>query len=114
MQIPDGYNTFGTIMGPGPFQDISGNASAEQAYDLVTRQAIPLVLLARFEDSQPRVSVNDVRAVESKIEVVCVVANKTVEGSRVAKDKPWEGAATGMNARVGWVSAGIMAIMLAL
>jgi hypothetical protein len=90
------------------FDSLNVRADAEQAYDLLTRQAIPMVLLGHFVDPQSH-------EVQNSIEFVCMTANKTVNGSRVSKDEqPWESAGMGVSARrVGWVVAGAV-VALAL
>lgn len=107
-QIPDGYKTFGTIMGLEAFDTNRVSADANQAYDILTRQTIPLVLLGRFVDPESNL-------VQSSIEFVCMNANKTVEGSRVPeKEKPWESVGAGVSAGMtGWLAAVVTAAMLA-
>ncbi|KAK7182443.1 hypothetical protein PSPO01_11441 [Paraphaeosphaeria sporulosa] len=109
LQILDGYSTFGTIMGLEPFKTTRVSADANQAYDILTRQTIPLVLLGRFVDPESNL-------VQSSFEFVCMTANKTVEGSRVPeKEKPWESAGAEVSARmVGWAAAVVTAAMLGL
>ncbi|KAF2443133.1 hypothetical protein P171DRAFT_363470 [Karstenula rhodostoma CBS 690.94] len=108
VHIPDGYNTFRTQIGLDPFETIEVSADANQAYDFMTRQAIPVVMLGRFVNPQSN-------KVDRSVEIVCLNANNTVEGSRVPeKEAPWESAGTGLSAnKVGWVVAGVVAVVLA-
>jgi hypothetical protein len=105
VQIPDKYNTFGTVMGLNGFNTISADADANQAYNILTRQTIPLVLLGRFVESN---------RVQSSIEFVCMNANRTVEGSRVPEEeKPWESTGPRLSAKtIGWLPAVVTAAML--
>jgi hypothetical protein len=109
VQIPDRYNTFGTVVGVDVSDIANVNASADQTYDLLTRQTIPLVLLGRFVDPKSNL-------VQSSVEFVCMTANKTVAGSRVPEQgTPWTSAGADVSARiVGWAAAVVMAIMLVL
>jgi hypothetical protein len=104
VQIPDEYNTFGTVIG---VENINGNVDANQAYDLLTRQTIPLVLLGRFVDPNSNL-------VQSSVEFLCITANNTVKGSRVPEQQtPWKSALASNNTRiVGWIASVITVIML--
>lgn len=109
VQVPDGYNTYGTLMGLEAFKSIRVSADANQAYDILTRQTIPLVLLGSFIDPKSN-------RVQHKVEFVCMNANKTVEGSRVPeKEKPWESAGARECSRmVGLAVAVVTAAVLVL
>lgn len=48
VDIPEDYNTFGTVMGA----DAGFGGDADQAYDFITRQTIPLILLGSFVDPE--------------------------------------------------------------
>lgn len=109
MQIPNQYNTFYGQGGIGVSPDGVGDGIvAKMQYDLITRQAIPLIIRGDFVDKSGKY--------ESKVEFLCVVANNTVEGSRVAdKEKPWESTGVKVSTRgIGWMAAGITALVLAL
>jgi hypothetical protein len=108
VQIPDKYNTFGTVVGLD-VSDTSANAGANKTYDLLTRQAIPLVLLGRFVNPESNL-------VQSSVEFVCMTANKTVEGSRVPEQEtPWKSAGADISAKmVGWATSVVTAVMLVL
>jgi hypothetical protein len=97
------------LLQPARIKDPRQVQYANEKYDLLTRQTIPLVLLGRFPDPKSNL-------VQSSVEFVCMTANKTVEGSRVAEQKaPWESAGVDMSARmVGWVAGLMMAVMLVL
>lgn len=83
VNIPDNYSTFGTIVGLQA-SDTIAKVSANETYDLLTRQTIPLVLLGRFVDPESNL-------VQRSVEFVCMTANNTVEGSRVPdQETPWE------------------------
>jgi hypothetical protein len=109
LQIPDKdkYITFGTVVGLEVSDTI--NTDANKTYDLLTRQTIPLVLLGRFDDPESNL-------VQSRVEFVCMTANRTVEGSRVAEQEtPWKSIGTDISARiVGWAAGVVMAVMLVL
>ncbi|KAI4943504.1 hypothetical protein J4E91_009414 [Alternaria rosae] len=107
VQIPDNYNTFGTNAGISASDNF--NAAANETYDLLTRQTIPLVLLGRFVDPESNL-------VQTGLEFVCMTANNTVEGSRVPEEEtPWESAGADISARmVGWASGIATAVMLML
>jgi hypothetical protein len=109
VQIPDKYNTFGTVVGLDVSDSADVNTDANKTYDLLTRQTIPLVLLGRFVDPASNL-------VQSSIEFVCMTANRTVEGSRVPEQKtPWESAGAVVSAGiVGWAASLVMAVMLML
>lgn len=49
-QIPDKYSTFGTVVGVDASNIADANVDANETYDLLMRQTIPLVLLGRFVD----------------------------------------------------------------
>jgi hypothetical protein len=107
LQIPDKdkYIMFGTVVGLEVSDTI--NTDANKTYDLLTRQTIPLVLLGRFVDPESNL-------VQSRVEFVCMTANRTVEGSRVAEQEtPWKSIGTDSSARiVGWVAGVVTAVML--
>jgi len=107
VQIPDNYNTFGTNAGVSPSDNFY--AAANETYDLLTRQTIPVVLLGRFVDP-------DSNLVQTSVEFVCMNANNTVEGSRVAEEQtPWDSAGADISARmVGWAAGVMTAVMLVL
>jgi hypothetical protein len=109
LQIPDKdkYITFGTVVGLEVSDNI--NTDANKTYDLLTRQTIPLVLLGRFVDPESNL-------VQSRVEFVCMTANRTVEGSRIAEQEtPWKSIGTDISARiVGWAAGAVMAVMLVL
>lgn len=110
VQIPDKYTTFGTVMGVDASDTADANVDANETYDLLTRQTIPLVILGRFVDPQSN-------EVQRNVEFVCITANKTVEGSRVPEqDTPWEeSAGADVSARmVGWAAGVVTAVMLML
>ena len=109
VQIPDEYSTFETVVGLEVSDTNDINADANKTYDLITRQTIPLVLLGRFVDTKSNL-------VQSNVEFVCLTANKTVEGSRVAvQDRPWDSAGADISARmVGWAAGIATAVMLML
>lgn len=115
MQIPDGYNTFRTMSDLNPFPHNIATDYPQQAYELLTRQTIPLVFLGRFVDQKPLV-VGELHTAEFPIEFACLVANKAAEGSRVAdKEKPWESTAAGASAqKMWWVTTWVVAVVLAL
>jgi hypothetical protein len=108
VQIPAKYNTFRTPVGIEE-SDTSANVGANEAYDLITRQAIPIVLLGRFVGPQSNV-------VQSSVEFVCMTANNTVKGSRVPEEEtPWKNAGADISARmVGWAAGVVTAVMLVL
>lgn len=110
VEVPKEYNTFGAVSGLEGFKNGQASANANQAYNILTRQTIPLVLLGEFVD--PKGS----NKVERSIQFVCLNANKTAEGSRVPeKEKPWESAGTGVRtASVGWVAAVLIVVVLVL
>jgi hypothetical protein len=85
------------------------NTDANKTYDLLTRQTIPLVLLGRFNDLESNL-------MQSSVEIVCITANKTVEGSRVSEEEtPWESAGTDISARmVGLAAITVTVVMLVL
>ena len=107
VQIPDNYNTFVANIGIGGVDNT--DADTNEKYDLLTRQAIPLVLLGRFFDP-------DSNLVQSSVEFVCMNANNTVEGSRVAEEQtPWDSAGADISAgMVGWAAGVMTAVMLVL
>ena len=107
LQIPDNYNTFGTNAGLYPSDNFY--APANETYDLLTRQTIPLVLLGRFVDPESNL-------VQTSVEFVCMNANNTVEGSRVAEEQtPWDSAGADISAgMVGWAAGVMTAVMLVL
>jgi hypothetical protein len=109
LQIPDKYNTFGTVVGLEVSDTTDINADANRTYDLLTRQTIPLVLLGRFVDPESNL-------VQSSVEFVCMTANKTVEGSRVPEQEtPWKSVGADISARIAkWVAGVVTAIMLVL
>jgi hypothetical protein len=108
VQIPDKYNTFGTVIGL-EVSDTNDKADANKTYDLLTRQAIPLVLLGRFVDQESNL-------VQSSVEFVCMTANNTVEGSRVPEQEtPWQSTGADISARIGgWAAIVVIAVMLVL
>ncbi|CAA9960581.1 hypothetical protein PTMSG1_03982 [Pyrenophora teres f. maculata] len=110
VQIPDSYITFGTTVGVDAADNAGANVGADETYDLLTRQAIPLVLLGRFVDPESN-------RVQSNVEFVCMTANTTVGESRVPEqDTPWE-ESTGadVSARmVAWAAGVVTAVMLML
>ncbi|KAF1832482.1 hypothetical protein BDW02DRAFT_581238 [Decorospora gaudefroyi] len=108
VQIPDKYSTFGTVAGLA-LSNTANDHDANTTYDLLTRQAIPLVLLGRFADPESN-------RVQRSVEFVCMTANKTVEGSRVPEQEAsWEGAGDDISARmVGWAAGVVTAVMLVL
>jgi hypothetical protein len=108
VQIPAKYNTFRTPVGID-VSDTSANTGANETYDLLTQQAIPIVLLGRFVDPKSNL-------VQSSVEFVCMTANNTVEGSRVPEEKtPWESVGADISARmVGWAAGVVTAVMLVL
>jgi hypothetical protein len=109
VEVPKEYNTFGAVSGLEGFKDGHTSANADQAYAILTRQTVPLVLLGEFVD--PKGS----NKVERSIQFVCLNANKTVEGSRVPEEKPWESAGTGVHAAsVGWIAAVLTVVVLIL
>jgi hypothetical protein len=109
VEIPDKYNTFGTVISLQASDTTHLNADANKTYDLLTRQTIPLVLLGRFADPESIL-------VQSRVEFVCMTANKTVGGSRVPEqDTPWKSAGADISARmVGWAAVVVTAVMLML
>ncbi|KAI1669647.1 hypothetical protein L13192_07106 [Pyrenophora tritici-repentis] len=110
VQIPDKYSTFDTTVGVVASNNAGANVDANETYDLLTRQTIPLVLLGRFVDPESN-------RVQRSVEFVCMTANKTVEGSRVPEqDTPWEeSAGADVSARmVGWAAGVVTAVMLML
>lgn len=108
LQVPDKYNTFGTVMGLEA-SETTAHIDANTTYDLLTRQTIPFVLLARFPDPESN-------SVQSSVQFVCMTANKTVDGSRVAEPKtPWESTGVDLSAKmVGWAACVLMAVMVVL
>jgi hypothetical protein len=108
VQIPAKYNTFRTPVGID-VSDTSANTGANETYDLLTQQAIPIVLLGRFVDPKSNL-------VQSSVEFVCMTANKTVEGSRVPEQEtPWKSAGADISAKmVGWATSVVTAVMLVL
>jgi hypothetical protein len=109
LQIPDKYNTFGTVVGLVVSDTTDVNADANKTYDILTRQTIPLVLLGRFVDPESNL-------VHNSVEFVCMTANRTVEGSRVPEQgTPWKSAGADISARiVGWAASIVTTIMLVL
>ena len=108
VQVPDDYITFGAVSYRyGPYKDTKMGSKPEQTYDLLTRQAVPLVLLGSFVDRQSM-------RLQRNTEVICVVANNTVEGSRTAKEEePWKSAAVRASAGgVTWVAAAVVAAVV--
>lgn len=108
LQIPDKYNTFGTVIGLET-SDTTANTDANTTYDLLTEQTIPLVLLGRIPDPKSNL-------VQSSVQFVCMTANKTVEGSREAEQTtPWESTGVDTSARmVGWAAALVTAATIVL
>jgi hypothetical protein len=108
VHIPDKYNTFRTPVGIDA-SDSFASAGANETYDLLTQQAIPIVLLGRFVDPESNL-------VQSRVEFVCMTANNTVKGSRVPEEEtPWENAGADISARmVGWAAGVVTVVMLVL
>jgi hypothetical protein len=109
VQIPDRYNTFETVVGLQTADNFDANEDPNKKYNLITRQAIPLILLGKFVDP-------DSNLVESSVEFVCMTANNTVKGSRVPEQEtPWKSAGTKISAGlVGWTAAVVTTMMLVL
>ncbi|USP75914.1 hypothetical protein yc1106_03188 [Curvularia clavata] len=109
VQIPDNYSTFGTAIGVEVSNAIDVNMDANKTYDLLTRQTIPLVILGRFVDPESSL-------IQSRVEFVCMTANKTVGGSRVpAQETPWESSGVNISAKmVGWAAGVVATVMLVL
>jgi hypothetical protein len=108
VHIPDKYNTFRTPVGIDA-TDNYANAGVNKTYDLLTQQAIPLVLLGRFVDPKSNL-------VQRSVEFVCMTAKNTVEGSRVPEEKtPWESVGADISGKmVGWAAGVVTAVMLVL
>lgn len=109
VQFPEGYSTFGMAVGAQVSDNMYDNLGANKTYDLLTRQAIPLVLLGRFIDQ-------DSNLVQTSVEFVCITADDTVKGSRVPEQQtPWKSAGADISARmVGWAAGVVTAITLVL
>jgi hypothetical protein len=109
LQIPDKYNTFGTVVGLQVSDTPYVNADANETYDLLIRQAIPLVILGQFIKPESNL-------VQSSVEFVCMTANKTVEGSRVPEQvTPWKSDGADISARIVGLAAGVVtAVMFVL
>ncbi|CAN9322300.1 unnamed protein product [Alternaria alternata] len=108
VNIPDNYSTFGTVIGLQA-SDTIAKVGANETYDLLTRQTIPLVLLGRFIDPESN-------RVQRSVEFVCMTANNTVDGSRIPdQETPWESVGAHLSARtVGWVVSVVTAVMFVL
>jgi hypothetical protein len=108
VNIPDNYSTFGTVIGLQA-SDTIAKVGANEMYDLLTRQTIPLVLLGRFVDPESN-------RVQRSVEFVCMTANNTVEGSRVPdQETPWESIGAHVSAgTVGWAVSVVTAVMFVL
>ena len=107
MQIPEGYSTFGTVVGVVVSDHMNTNVDANKKYDLLTRQAIPIVLLGKFVDP-------DSNLVQTGLEFVCMTANDTVKGSRVPEQQtPWKSAGADISVGMsGWMAGVMTALML--
>jgi hypothetical protein len=108
VKIPERYSTFGTAVGVEVSDNINLDLDANKTYDLLTRQAIPLVLLGRFVD-------RDSNSVQTSVEFVCITANNTVKGSRVPEQQtPWESTGSAISARVVNWAAGLITTVIIL
>ena len=106
VQIPERYSTFGTTVGVEASDNMNTNLDANKMYDLLTRQAIPLVLLGRFVDP-------DSNSVQTSVEFVCITPNNTVNGSRVPEEQtPWKSAGADISVgMLGWIAA-VITVMI--
>jgi hypothetical protein len=107
VQIPDKYLTFKTVASVDASDTADDNVDANETYDLMTRQTIPLVLLGRFYDPVSNSG-------QTSVEFVCMTANKTVEGSRVPEqDTPWEESAGAyVSAKMVIWAAGVATVVM--
>lgn len=87
LSLPSNYTTHGLPSAFSPYGNSFNERNTTRAYDLMTRQVLPYVLVASLQ-----VPGTDAKQVLTRF--VCAVPDKVVEGSRkVEGAKPWESAA---------------------